>query len=258
MVKRDKLIEFVKGLIGEELLKKALEKDDFANGVQILGAENVSKVALGVSLNEEFLKKALRWGAQMCIFHHGIYTPTYKLQYTQSEQKRLKLIFKNDLTILGYHYALDFHPKLGNNAQIIKKLGAKIVEPFAEEWGYIGNFEKIHNLHELGHKCQELFDHEVFVVEANEKKVKRIGVCTGGHKPGTFDFNEMHDKKVDLLITGETAEYLPHQMKEEGINYFVCGHYATEVFGIKELGEKIKSHFKGKIGVEFIDIQNPI
>ena len=47
-------------------------------------------------------------------------------------------------------------------------------------------------------------------------------------------------------------------MKESGIAYFVCGHYATEKFGVQELGKKIESKFKPKVEVEFIDIENPI
>ena len=47
-------------------------------------------------------------------------------------------------------------------------------------------------------------------------------------------------------------------MKESEINYFACGHYATEVFGVQELGKVIKSRFKDKLEVEFIDIPNPI
>jgi dinuclear metal center YbgI/SA1388 family protein len=258
MLKRDKLITFIYKTLGEDILDRALVKDDFANGLQILGSEKVKRVAIGVSLNEEFLLEAIDWGAEFCIFHHGIYAPAYKLQYLKSEQKRLRLIFQNNLTIVGLHYALDAHPKLGNNAQIIKKLGAKLTDQFAEEWGYIGEFEKPQDLHDLGHKCQELFDHEVFVVQANNKKIKRIGVCSGSHKPGSFDYYKMQEKKIDLLITGETAEHIPHQMQEEGINYFVCGHYATEKFGIEALGDKIRTKYKEKLMVKFIDIKNPI
>jgi putative NIF3 family GTP cyclohydrolase 1 type 2 len=47
-------------------------------------------------------------------------------------------------------------------------------------------------------------------------------------------------------------------MQEAEINYFVCGHYATEVFGVKALSAEIGERFKGKVEVEFIDIPNPI
>jgi putative NIF3 family GTP cyclohydrolase 1 type 2 len=68
----------------------------------------------------------------------------------------------------------------------------------------------------------------------------------------------MEEKGVELFITGESSESIPYKMKESEINYFVCGHYATEVFGVQELGKKIKSQFKDKIKVEFLDIKNPI
>ena len=71
MVKRDELIKFVYQTIGEDLLKKALEKDEIANGVQFLGAQTVSKVALGVSCSEDFLLEAVKTQAQFCIFHHN-------------------------------------------------------------------------------------------------------------------------------------------------------------------------------------------
>lgn len=258
MVKRDELTEYIDKEIGKDLFDKALLKDDFANGVQILGGEKVTKVALGVSLNEQFLKKAIEWGSNFCVFHHGIFTPTYKLQYTVSEQKRLGIVFKNNLTVVGLHYVLDAHPKIGNNAQIIKLLGAKIGQTFAEEWGFTAVFDKPQDVHELAHRCKDIFNHEVFAVEGEKEKVRKIGVVSGAYKPTPEDFVEMEKKKVELLITGETAEYLPHQMMESGINYFVCGHYATEVFGIKELGKKISSHFGNKVDVKFIEIENPI
>ena len=45
---------------------------------------------------------------------------------------------------------------------------------------------------------------------------------------------------------------------ENGISYFVCGHYATEVFGVKALAEDLKKEFSDKLEVKFIDVKNPI
>ena len=67
----------------------------------------------------------------------------------------------------------------------------------------------------------------------------------------------MEQKGVELFITGETSESVPYKMKDSGINYFVCGHYATEAFGVQELGKRIEAHFQDKIKVEFIDVPNP-
>ncbi len=259
MIKRDELISFVNQTIGKELFEKAAVKDEFgANGVQISGGENVEKVALGVSLNEEFLQKAVFWGANFCIFHHSFDVRTYKSLFSISSQKRLKLIFKNDLTILGFHYALDAHPEIGNNAMIIKKLGGKIVDSLFEEWGFVGRLQNEISIHDLAHKCEKIFNHDVFVVEGDKAKVKTIGVVSGAGKPYGENIAEMEGKGVELYISGETSESTPHRMKESGISYFVCGHYATEVFGIQELGKRIKDNFGEKVEVNFIDVENPI
>ncbi len=258
MIKRDELIKYINQAIGEELIQKALVKDEIANGVQWLGQENVSKVALGTSLNEEFLLAAVKAKAQFCIFHHGFDTRTWKSRFPIFAQKRLKVIIENKLTVMGWHYALDSHPEIGNNATIIRLLGAKIKEPLWDEWGYTAEFEQPQNVEELKTKCEKLFKHQIFSILTGPKKVKTIGVVSGAAKPEAADIAEMETKGVELFISGETSEWIVHQMKESGINYFVGGHYATEVFGIQELGKKIKEKFKNYLEVEFIDIPNEI
>ncbi|HBU21868.1 TPA: hypothetical protein DEB02_02910, partial [Candidatus Beckwithbacteria bacterium] len=87
MIKRDELTKFIYQTIGEGLMTKALEKDEVANGVQFLGGEEVKKVALGVSLNEDWLKEAAKAGAQYCVFHHGFDTRTWKSRFPTFGQK---------------------------------------------------------------------------------------------------------------------------------------------------------------------------
>jgi len=258
MVKRDDLIKFIYQTIGKDLLEKALLKDELANGVQVKGNETVDKIALGVSLNEDFLQEAVTAKAQFCIFHHGFDTRVWKSRYPSYSQKRFQIIFKNNLTIMGFHYGLDAHPRIGNNATIIKKLGAKIKDTLFEEWGYTATFSTPQDINKLSKKCAELFQHDVFTVLSGPKKVKTIGVVSGGAKPDAVSLAEMEAKGVQLFICGEPSESVPHKMKESNINYFAAGHYATEVFGIQELGKMIKSHFKNKLEVEFIDIPNTI
>ena len=258
MVKRDELIQFTKQTIGEEWLAKAQAKDELANGVQVLGQEEVERVVLGTSLNEDFLQEAVRIKAQACIFHHGFDVGTYKSQFPLFSQKRLKLIFKHGLTVMGFHYVLDAHPELGNNAVIIRELGARRKESLFDEWGYTAEFDRPRAVAALSEKCAQLFSHDVFAVYAGPKHVKTIGVVSGAGKPDAPVLAELEAKGVELFITGEPSESVPHKMKESKINYFACGHYATEVFGVQELGKKIKEQFKNKIEVEFIDIPSPI
>jgi dinuclear metal center YbgI/SA1388 family protein len=258
MVKRDELIHSVEQMLGGEWLTKAQAKDELANGVQVLGQEEVKRVVLGTSLNEDFLLEAIKAQAQMCIFHHGFDVRTFNSRFPLFSQKRLKLIFEHGLTVMGFHYALDAHPELGNNAVIIRELGAQRKEPLFDEWGYTAEFDRPQAVAALSEKCAQLFSHDVFAVYAGPKHVKTIGVVSGAGKPDAPVLAELEAKGVELFISGEPSESTPHKMKESGINYFACGHYATEVFGVQELGKKIKEQFKDRLEVEFIDIPNVV
>jgi len=263
MVKRDALITTIHKIIGEELLTKSNLIDQNANGVQIHGEENVTKVALGASSSLDFLKEAVSAGAEFCIFHHGLHLNAkylYNSRLDQSQQKVLKYVFANNLTIAGYHYALDAHPQIGNNAAIIKALGATRLEiPYLMQgWGWVAEFPKPQKVEKLAEVCAGIFDNDIFAVYAGPKEVKRIGVCSGGAKPVGEMLHEIHEKGIELHITGEIAESGPALAKECGFNYFACGHYATEVFGVQELGKKLKAHYRDQLEVEFIDIPNPL
>lgn len=258
MVKRSTIIKEIKNIFGQEFLEKAQEKDKVANGVQFHGQQEVKKVALGVSLNEDFLKAAVKADAQFCIFHHGFDPRTYKSLYSKSSQKRLEMLIKENLTIAGYHYALDAHREIGNNATLIRELGAEIKRPLYDEWGFTAEFDKPQETTKLADKLSELVEHDVLAIYTGPEKVKKIGVVTGAAKPHAENIAEMSEKGVELFISGETSESRPHVMQEEGINYFLCGHYATEVFGVQELGKKLKNKFKDRLEIEFIEIPNPV
>lgn len=258
MVKRDELIKFIYQVIGDELMAKALAKDEIANGVQWLGSQKVDKVALGVSCNEDFLLEAAKAGSQLVICHHGLDVRTFKSRYPRFIQKQLKVIVENNLTVAGFHYALDAHPTLGNNAVIIRELGAKIVEPFFDEWGYVAEFNQPQDVSKLQKQCAALFHHDVLAVLTGPKQITTIGVVSGRGTPDMAELAELEAKGVELYISGETSEWVIHQMKESQINYFCGGHYATEVFGVQELGKIIKTHYQNQLEVEFIDIPNAI
>lgn len=262
MVTRDELINSIETTLGHDLLAKAAQIDENANGVQIHGAEKVTKIALGVSTSLDFFSEAVSAGAEFCLTHHGLHLSSkylYNSKLDQSQQAVLKYVFAHNLTVAGYHYSLDSHPEIGNNATIIKLLGAKRLEiPYFEEWGWVGEFEKPISVKVLADQLASITSHDVFAVYGGLDKVKRIGVCSGGAKPSGDTLHEIYDKGIELHIAGEIAEGGPSIAKDAGFNYFAAGHYATEVFGVQELGKKIKAHFKSKLEVEFIDISNPL
>ncbi|GEM_PF-487700 len=262
MVKRDELIGVVHDLLGKDLLDTAVSLDSSANGVQVHGKEEVETIALGVSCNLDFLNEAVSAGADMTLTHHGLNLSEKYLHNARLDpaaQARLRVVFSNDITVSAYHYTLDAHKEFGNNVVIIRKLGAKRLDiPYFETWGWVGEFAKPIPLSELADKCAQLFSHDIYAVYSSlpSTKIRRIGVCSGGARPAGKTLFEALEKGVELHICGEIVEGLDHVAKESGLNYFACGHYATEVFGVQELGKKLKNRYRDKLEIEFIDIPN--
>jgi dinuclear metal center YbgI/SA1388 family protein len=260
MIKRDTLTKFLNNYFGEELIGEARKKDEhMPNGLQWLGKEEIKKLAIGVSANVDFFKEAVKTCADAVLVHHAMAIDVPFNIFSNSLQKRLKFLAKNNLSLYGYHYILDSHPKIGNNVQIIKALGAKKTKQTIHEgWGWIGEFAKKQDIDKLAKKCAKIFSHDVFVVKSGKDEVKRIGVVSGRGMPFKEKKLELVEKEVELYISGEISEWNPAEFKEMGICYFACGHYATEVFGVQALGKVIKKEFREKLEVEFIDIPNPL
>jgi putative NIF3 family GTP cyclohydrolase 1 type 2 len=64
-------------------------------------------------------------------------------------------------------------------------------------------------------------------------------------------FRELKRDGIDFFITGEPKYAAFHMAKEFGLNIFYGGHYQTETFGIKALGEHLQRLFA--IPVVFMD-----
>ena len=60
----------------------------------------------------------------------------------------------------------------------------------------------------------------------------------------------------DAFLTGEPKEHVMSEAEELGIHFLAAGHYATETFGIRRLGEIVAAEH----GVEhhFVDLPNPV
>ena len=44
--------------------------------------------------------------------------------------------------------------------------------------------------------------------------------------------------------------------RERGLTYVAAGHYATETFGVRALGERLQATFN--VRHHFVDVSNPI
>ena len=93
------------------------------NGLQVEGNNReVRKVCLGVSISEELIEKTIEIGAELILTHHGLIWDRDSRVVQGPLRRKLKLLLDHGIATAAYHLPLDFHPVLGNNAQLAKKL----------------------------------------------------------------------------------------------------------------------------------------
>ena len=59
----------------------------------------------------------------------------------------------------------------------------------------------------------------------------------------------------DLFARGANMQCTFKSCQQYGVNYFTCGHHATERYGIKALGEHLAAKFD--LNHQYIEINNP-
>jgi dinuclear metal center YbgI/SA1388 family protein len=253
MARRDEIIAYL-----DELLDIGAFTDYGPNGLQVPGADEVSLVVTGVSAQRELFERAVAEGAQLVLCHHGLFWDFHSRAITPPMKERLRVLFDADISLAGYHLPLDAHPEHGNNAILATQLGATSharAFPFkGEPIGVIATFDGDGiPAADLFAKVAEATDREPLVFDAGPGRVRTLGIVSGA---AGNSLAEAIDLKLDAFLTGEPKEHVMAQARENGIHFIAAGHYATETFGIRRLGELVAERF----GVRhvFVDIPNPV
>jgi dinuclear metal center YbgI/SA1388 family protein len=242
-------------------LDRLLEPDAFddygPNGLQVPGTGEVELVATGVSAHRELFDLAAEAGAQLVISHHGLFWDSQPRSLTLAMKSRLEALFASNISLAAYHLPLDAHPEVGNNALISDALGLERSEPFGghrgRTIGFVARSPEGLTLDELRERCRTAFGQEPFVCPFGPERVHTVGVVSGG---AASSLAEAADQGLDAFLTGEPAEYAMADAREAGLHFVAGGHYATETFGVRRLGDLLGERF----GVQhrFIDVPNPV
>ncbi len=252
MAARDEIISYL-----DDLLDVPGFSDLGPNGLQVPGSEEVGVVVTGVSAQRELFARAAELGAGLVIAHHGLFWDFHPRTVSVAMRERLRLLFDNDISLAGYHLPLDAHPEVGNNALICAALGLRRGNPFGEfkgrRVGFVGHYDEPLPAAELTGRCERLFGQAPFAWRDGPELVHSVGVISGG---ATSSLGEATALGLDAFLTGEAAEHVMADARENGIHFLACGHYATETLGVRRLGDLVAERF----GVEhqFVDVPNPI
>jgi dinuclear metal center YbgI/SA1388 family protein len=241
----------------EALLEPGRYRDYGPNGLQVPGPAEVAVVATGVSAQAELFERAAQLGADLVLTHHGILWDRAPRRIDAPMRRRLKLLFDNDMALAAYHLPLDGHLEVGNAALLAVGLGAVAVEPFGEHGattvGALARFDDPVGRDELIRRVEELCGQDALAFPAGPDRVRTLGIVTGA---GADYLLEAAGRGLDAFLTGEPAERSMAEARERGVTFIAAGHYATETFGIRRIGEMLQE--RHGVRTEFLHIPNPI
>jgi dinuclear metal center YbgI/SA1388 family protein len=269
-------------------------EDYCVNGLQVPGPESgteaeVQTIATGVSANAELFELAAANHAQLLLVHHGLFWGSGVTAIDLLLKRRLQLLFDAGIALAAYHWPLDAHPQLGNNALLARALGASgepgatgaldatgagdpddpdDLTPFAADLTPFAPFA-LHRGQPIGClatfpgdglPAQDLFARvaestarEPLVFDAGPPRIRRLAIVSGAGADYTADAAAAD---ADALLTGEPAERSMALAREHGVHLICAGHYATETFGVKALGEHLAARFD--LRHVFLDVPNPV
>jgi putative NIF3 family GTP cyclohydrolase 1 type 2 len=156
------------------------------------------------------------------------------------------------MALAAYHLPLDAHPEVGNNALLARAIGAADPEPFAG----IGVRARLPGIapEELRARVREATGgREPLAFLAGPDPVHTIGIVSGA---AARHLDDAIAQGLDAFVTGEPREPVMNDAREGAIHFLAAGHYATETFGVRALGDRLAAVF----GVRhvFADVPNPV
>ncbi len=240
-----------------DYLTTFLNVDDYndycPNGLQVEGCGDVKRVVTGVSASVELFKRAIAENADTVVVHHGIIWNGQRQLYRGGYRERVRLLLENNINLYAFHLPLDGHRQVGNNAQLGMLLGLRNTRPFGDQdLGVYGELDDMPQ-HAFFEKVEQVVERKPLVFSCGPETIHRVGIMSGGAQKEVV---EAVARGLDAYVTGEVSEMTLHYVKEERIHFVSAGHYATEKFGVKALGNHIKERFG--LAVTFADIVNPV
>ncbi len=232
-------------------------KDYAPNGLQVQGKPKIKKIISGVTASDALIDAAIEKKADAILVHHGFFWSQENPCITGIKHARLKKLLQNDISLLAYHLPLDVHPEVGNNTQLAKLLDLKIEKTIpafsVPNLFFIGKPNKKISANDFALLVEQQLQRKPLWIPGESKFIESIAWCTGAAQRG---IDLAVDIKVDAYLTGEISEHTVYVARETGIHFFSAGHYATERYGVRALGNYLQQQFS--IEHEFIEIKNPI
>ena len=227
----------------DEYLRVAEIPDTSPNGLQVQGNDRVRKIAYAVDVGVHTIRMAEEERADLLVVHHGLWWGKH-VQITGTMHARIAALITADMSLYTAHLPLDCHPRVGNNAELARLAGLRVVDTFGDykgvRIGVIGTTSKPLRLASFATLVEKELDGPADVFAFGPQSVRRVGIVSGA---GAMLAEEAARAGCDTLLTGETSHAAMHPAREAGINLVFGGHYATETVGLAALQRHVAKQF---------------
>ena len=223
------------------------------NGLQVANDGRVTRIGAAVDAGLVPFETAVERGIDFLIVHHGLFWGGLP-PLTGPVYHRFAALVRGNCAVYASHLPLDAHEEIGNNVLLARQLGLKPRRQFlpheGESIGWIAP-NKLKRT-QLCARLEELYP-RVVSIDCGSAVPKQIAFCSGS---GNSAVPSLVAAGVDTLITGELREEWFNYAQEHRLNLICCGHYATEVHGVKALAAELAKKFH--LPWEFIETENPL
>lgn len=222
------------------------------NGLQVENSGTVRKIVACTDACQATIDMAAEREADLLLVHHGLFWGDGLRPLTDRNYRRVRQLVAHDIAVYSVHIPLDIHPEVGNNVELARGIGLRVVDRFGDYQGRaVGVWgELLLVREELAGRLEELLGQEPFVIPAGPETVRRVGVVTGG---GAAYVPQARAAGLDTFVTGEGPHHSYFDAQEWGLNVFYAGHYATETLGVKALAR----HLGDKFGLDWEFVDHP-
>ncbi len=235
--------------LDSELGLSEFPKDESINGLQVEGKERVARIGVAVDACEYIFRGAAAKGIDFLLVHHGLIWGGIR-SIRGTARKRIKALLDSDVSLYACHLPLDWHPKYGNNAELLRVLSIRKKGEFGiyhgKRIGYWGRTDSPMSMNEFVKRVDKTIGTRSSHIDFG-KKVRNVGVVSGG---GWSAIQDAEALGVDTFLTGEPSHSAYTLAEEMKVNLIFAGHYATETLGVRAVGKMLKNKFG--LPVEFI------
>lgn len=209
------------------------------NSGLIIGNMNncISKIGFCLDITESVINQAVSMDCELIVSHHPIiFEP---LKQIDSGSLAAKLII-NNINAICAHTNLDKSPK-GTNTALGNKLGLTNVTPLNLDddtiifSGEIEETEPICFLKMVSKRLEVCTKYKL-----SSKPISKVALCSGS---GGEYIKKAAELGFDAYLTGEIKYHNFLEVEELEISVLCCGHFETEILGMKLLSEEIDKYF---------------